>query len=238
MATTHVPDVKPFHAVLNNVSSTASGAIDNSTDPVTFSVAAGDGASFPQPTTDGDFFISIDSEILRVITRATDALTCTRAEGGTTIASHLSGAAVELRIIANALTEVQNAATLMLEGWADDTALTVTLGRIPANAFVYAVDIWIQEAFDFGNNDDSIIVGIQGGDTDAYVTTGFDMQVVGLREHVDEGVAGPPGAGVALGTVDATSRVVDATVTGTGGAPTTGRVFITLHYFLATVQPA
>lgn len=73
------------------------GAIDGSTDPVTFSVAAGTGARFPSS---GNFRITIRSssavesdqgEILLVTSRSTDALTASRAQEGTTIAAHAIG---------------------------------------------------------------------------------------------------------------------------------------------------
>ena len=228
------PDVRPFHAARNNANSTTAASINNTDNPVTFSVSAGEGANFPQPTTDGNFLISIDSEILNCTARTVDSLVCDRAQDGTTIASHVSGAAVELRVVANAMTELHNSVTIMLEGWALDNDLNPTLGVIPANAFVYAVDLWVQEAFNVADNNDSITIGYDA-DTDAYVITGIDLQVVGLREHI---VEGSTNAGATLGTVDATSRSVEIYVTGTGVAATTGRVYITLHYFLATVQPA
>jgi hypothetical protein len=227
-----VPDVKPFHAVLNNVSSTTAGSIDGATDPVTFSVAAGEGANFPQPTTDGDFLISVDNEILNCTTRTADSLTCDRAQDGTTIASHVSGSAVELRIVANAMTEIHGAVTLMLEGWALDDDQNPTLGVIPANAFVYRVDVWLEEAFD-SDGTDQITVGYDGN-TNAYVTL-LTVDGVGLREHIDEGHGN---AGAVLGTVDATSRSVEIYYLNGGSEPTAGKVFVVLHYILATAEPA
>lgn len=80
-----------------DAASTLAGAVNGSSDPVTFSVQAGAGANFPVPATDGAFLITIDNEILKCTARAGDALTCARAQEGTTIASHLLGAAVALQ---------------------------------------------------------------------------------------------------------------------------------------------
>lgn len=77
----------------NLAKSTAAGAIDSSTDPVTFSVASGEGALFPA-TTNGPFRIVIDSEVLKVTSRSTDSFTAARAQEGSSIASHSSGASV------------------------------------------------------------------------------------------------------------------------------------------------
>lgn len=73
----------------NNATSTTTGAIDGVTNPVSLTVASA--ASFP---TAGNFRIIVDSELMLVTAVAGAVFTCTRAQEGTTIASHLSGAAV------------------------------------------------------------------------------------------------------------------------------------------------
>lgn len=71
--------------------------IDGSTNPVTFSVASGQGSRFPSS---GNFRLTIRpvtalesdvGEILLVTSRSTDSLTATRAQEGTTIAAHAIG---------------------------------------------------------------------------------------------------------------------------------------------------
>ena len=108
-----------------------------------------------------------------------------------------------------------------------------SLGTLPANAFVYRVDIWVEEAFD-SDGTDNLTVGYDGT-TSAYLVSGLNMETVGLREHVDEGHAQ---AGATLGTVDATTRAVEAYYLNGGTEPTVGKVYIALHYIVATAEPA
>lgn len=97
----------------NNGTSTTTGAIDGATDPVTFTVASA--SSFP---TSGNFRVVIDSEILKVTSVAGANFTASRAQEGSTIASHLSGATVA---------HVVTAASLPLL-----TSLTDTFANRPA----------------------------------------------------------------------------------------------------------
>lgn len=85
----------------DNPSSTLSSGVDNSTDPVTVSVASA--STFP---TDGNFRIIIDSEILKVTAVSGNDFTATRAQAGTSIASHSSGATVRLIITDESLRQL------------------------------------------------------------------------------------------------------------------------------------
>lgn len=123
---------------------------------------------------------------------------------------------------------------LAIEGWVLDNTQNPTLGTLPANAVVTAVDVWVEEAFDAGGADDSLTVGYDA-DTDAYVATGLDMTSLGLREHITEGHGN---AGATMGTVDATSRSVEAYLTHTGAEPAAGKAYIIVHYMIATAEPA
>ncbi|MCL4482640.1 MAG: hypothetical protein M1445_08515 [Bacteroidetes bacterium] len=80
------------------------GGINNSDDPVTFSVTTGEGSRFPA----SNFVITIDSEILLCTSRTGDSLTCTRAQESTTIAAHAQNADVEHRITKGTLLEHEN----------------------------------------------------------------------------------------------------------------------------------
>lgn len=71
----------------------------------TLTVSTGDGAKFPN----APFVITVDNEIMRVTSKTGDTFTVTRAVEGTTAASHSSGALVELRVTAGAITEIQTA---------------------------------------------------------------------------------------------------------------------------------
>lgn len=71
-------------------------------------VAVVDGSVFPL-TADGDFHVTIDSEIILVTANATNTLTITRGREGTAAAAHGSGVAVRLLITAEATTEIHTA---------------------------------------------------------------------------------------------------------------------------------
>lgn len=79
----------PLEQYANEVSSTTTGSVNNSSDPVSVVVASATG--FP---TTGKFRIRIDDEILLVTAVSGTTFTCSRAQEGTTIASHSSGATV------------------------------------------------------------------------------------------------------------------------------------------------
>lgn len=66
-------------------------SLNNTTDPVTFNVAAGTGVYLAA----GDI-LKVDSELLRVTGVATDAITVARGFGGSTNAAHASGSAVRV----------------------------------------------------------------------------------------------------------------------------------------------
>lgn len=194
----------------------------------TLTVGAGEGANFPT-TADGDFWVSIDAEILLCTSRAADVLTVTRAQQSTVAAAHNAGAAVELRITEEALTDINNNIVKgVLQGWADDTNLNPSIGTLPANAFVYRVDIYVLELFDAG-------VGTMNVGYDAvqtwYVNT-YNIAAASV-DHVDYGHAD---AGGAMGIVDATSRAVEIYVN--AAASTTGKVYVAVHYIVADAIPA
>jgi uncharacterized protein DUF5309 len=82
-------------------SAVADSSINNTTDPVAMNVTAGHGVYFRA----GDI-LKLESELVRVTSVATDAVTVSRGHGGSTNAAHVSGTAV--RIIGNV--NVQDAA--------------------------------------------------------------------------------------------------------------------------------
>jgi hypothetical protein len=69
----------------------ADSTLNNTTDPVTFNVAAGTGVYIVA----GDI-LKVEAELLRVTVVATDAITVARGFGGSTNAAHASGSAVRL----------------------------------------------------------------------------------------------------------------------------------------------
>lgn len=71
------------------------GAVNNSSDPVTVNVDADSDELLPT----ANFYIKIDNEILLCTSRTGNALTCTRAQDGTSIASHLDDAPVTCYVI-------------------------------------------------------------------------------------------------------------------------------------------
>lgn len=109
-----------FNQVKNNAKSTTTG-LNNTTDPVTFSVGAGDGAKFPQPG--NNFWVTAwdavshadpsddpNMEVLLVTARSTDSLTASRGQLGTVAATHVSGAAVRLLVVDQQIKDIHQAA--------------------------------------------------------------------------------------------------------------------------------
>jgi hypothetical protein len=87
-----------YEILANNPASTLNGTINNS---VT-SLVVTSGASFPSS---GNFRILVDSEIMKVTAVSGTTFTVSRADGGTTAASHTSGVAVTGIITKECLTE-------------------------------------------------------------------------------------------------------------------------------------
>ncbi len=94
-----------FLKVLNRVTTITAGEIDDSTDPVVFSVAPGAGAIFP----DENFIITIDDERMLCTSRTVDALTCTRAQDNSAIAAHPAASVIALNVVAAIIDELQTA---------------------------------------------------------------------------------------------------------------------------------
>lgn len=84
-------------------SSLASGVSDTDT---SWTLATGEGDKFPAR---GDFHVTCEDEIVKCTSRTGGVLTVVRAQEGTSGASHASGKAVELRITAAIVTELQDA---------------------------------------------------------------------------------------------------------------------------------
>jgi hypothetical protein len=82
----------------NAGSTTLSAGVNNTSDPVTLTVASA--TNFP---TAGNFRILIDSEILLVTSVSGTSFTASRAQEGTSIASHSNGSAVALVLTAASL---------------------------------------------------------------------------------------------------------------------------------------
>lgn len=91
----------------NNASTTlASGISDVAT---SLTVASGNGAEFPNPTSPDYFLATLEAgetrEIVKVTARATDTFTVVRAQEGTAAVAWSSGDKIELRLTAGALQE-------------------------------------------------------------------------------------------------------------------------------------
>lgn len=106
-----------FHQVNNNAKSTTSG-LNNTTDPVTFSVGAGEGSRFSQPgngfwvtawdsVTYGDPGDDPNMEVLSVTARSTDSLTASRAQLGTSNVAHAGTVAVRMLVVDAQIEELQ-----------------------------------------------------------------------------------------------------------------------------------
>lgn len=103
---------------LLEVKNNATGQLDSGITDVatTLTLGAGEGALFPSAF---PFHISIDDEIIEVGARSVDVLSSLiRAQQGTTAAAHSASAAVELRLTAKHVSDL-NTLTLSLEGFLD-----------------------------------------------------------------------------------------------------------------------
>ena len=96
--------MSPYLQIKNRAASSLAADITSTATSLT--VQAGDGAKFPQPG--NGFNITIEDEILKCTARSTDTLTVVRAQEGTTAAAHVAGKAVELRITAGVITNVED----------------------------------------------------------------------------------------------------------------------------------
>lgn len=126
-----------FFGKTNNATSAVAdvAGINGTSDPVTFNVTTGEGSLFPA----SNFKITIDNEILLCTSRTGDALTCSRASEGTTIAAHTQNADVEHRITAATLTEYETLSKMQGMEYAADAGSTdayaVTLAPAPTAYF-------------------------------------------------------------------------------------------------------
>jgi hypothetical protein len=106
-----------FDAHKNFSYSTIATAPSPATSGTSLTVQAGDGALFPQPSTDGAFNVTIwpagsapissNSEIVRCTARSGDTLTITRTQEGTSARTVITGDQVALTITAKLFTDVE-----------------------------------------------------------------------------------------------------------------------------------
>lgn len=131
-----------FKKISNNAKSTVvDGDLNNTTDPVTFDVAGGDGSKFPSS---GSFWVTVwdsttyvdpgddpNMEILLCTSRSTDSLTADRGEQGTSTVAHGGTPAVALLLTAQNMTDIHSAVnategaivpTGAILDWTTDTA--------------------------------------------------------------------------------------------------------------------
>jgi len=84
------------------VSLLASGVSDTDT---SWTLATAEGAKFPDS---GNFHVTCEDEIVMCTARSGDVLTAVRAQEGTSAAAHSAGKAVELRVTAGIIENIQN----------------------------------------------------------------------------------------------------------------------------------
>lgn len=171
-----------FHKVTNNATGILQSTIDN--DDTSFSLASGEGSLFP---VSGPFFISIEDEILDVLSRTSDTFTIsTRGAQSTVATSHASGAIVNLFYTAEQIEELQDAInsseTNILNrvvggGASTDNAIPrfdSTTGLLIQNSGIII-------------DDSSNITGISSLSTGTIVSTGaFNLRAYGNNtQHID-----------------------------------------------------
>jgi len=96
--------MKTFLVAKNNASSKL--AADITSDALSLMVLTGTGVRYPS---EFPYHITIGDEIIEVTARSTDTLTVTRAQEGTSAATHKKGAPVRLNITAQVISEMQDA---------------------------------------------------------------------------------------------------------------------------------
>ncbi len=91
-----------FLKLKDNAISSINGAINSSV--ITLDVQSGDGAKYPAT---GPFVVTIDDEKILVGDRSTDTMSpLTRGYDGSAAASHLDGAAIELKAIVKHIDDI------------------------------------------------------------------------------------------------------------------------------------
>lgn len=150
-----------FYSLVNNgQSKSAVDALNNTTDPVTFSVTSGTGSRFP--TTGNPFFVTVwdsasygdpaddpNMEILLVPSRTGDEFTgCTRAQQGTTAVAHSGTPAVRAlwtyghyQQMTQAINTLESNVLTWTEVTGTSQAAAVTKGYICNNAALVTVTL-------------------------------------------------------------------------------------------------
>lgn len=153
LGTAHASAQNQLELWANNGASTLGAGINNSTTTIT--VASGHGARFPSPTGSQYFWVTLEEsttvEIVKCTARATDSLTCTRAQQSTTAAAFTTAAKVENRITKTTLDSVL---------W--DGFNKVTNGMINTGHVCFGGD-----CTGVGNNSDTITINANRSDTGA-----------------------------------------------------------------------
>lgn len=119
--------ISTFLVPRNNAESTLLSDITSSA--LSLILTSGGGNNFPSTF---PFNISIDNEILQCTARIIDVLTVSRAQEGTSNATHLAGAAVRLNVTAKAIQDLNSAVNYMEVHWEDPISLnsgTITVGQ-------------------------------------------------------------------------------------------------------------
>jgi hypothetical protein len=136
--------------IKNSGLSTLSGSVDNTTDPVTFSVA--DGSLFPSS---GNFRLKIDDEILLATSRTGNSITATRAQESTTIASHSSGAQVKHPLTAGAVRQ------LYQDYLSSGTFASRPTAGIQGRVYLPTDTPWITHSYDNGSTWENFYNGLK-----------------------------------------------------------------------------
>lgn len=150
-----------FKQVANNAqSTTSSGAFNNTTSPLTFSVQSGHGARFPSPG--NGFYLTVwnsasypdpfsdpNMEIVLCTARTTDSLTVTRGQRGTTATAKTGSPDVRLLVdsthisdLNTAVNSLENSTRVVAGSTLTSTASTsITFGTTFASAPVVVVTL-------------------------------------------------------------------------------------------------
>jgi len=207
----------------NNASATLGASI--SSGDTTITLAAGQGALFPELSV-GDYFYAtlVDSsnnlEIVQVTARSSDNLTAIRGQDNTTARSYLAGDRLELRVVAASLnsfsTEIEDNADLISDHISDEvgahaaSAISNTpAGSIEATTVQAAINELDTEKFakTGGAITGTTTVTVSGANNALVGTTGGASNFGGVFSNNDNGVT----VSFKAGGSDAASRLFSGT---------------------------
>jgi len=147
----------------------------------------------------------------------------TNFENGVTNAQDTANDAWDLATAAN--TSLTTDVTVKsLSAWATNSSMTPALGTLPADSYVYAVDVHVTQAFN-SDGTDLLVVGWSG--TTNALATSVDVSSTGVKSVTLGASAG----------YNSASHAVIATYTAGGSAASAGKALVVVRYVSVPTTP-